>query len=297
MLPALERYAGSPRGQTSVGPFRRARFGELEISAVTITASLFRHAAANVANTEAAVFLVEAQECVNSVTVQDGREARLGTGDFTLCDTTRPYDVQCDASCRMLVVGIPRALLLRYVPFPEELTAVAMSARDGMNGLVSNYLLNLWTRFPQGPPIADAWQVCQATMNLIGGAYEQLLKTCSTRRSAAAVHRARIRSYVEQYLTDLELTPTAIAAGCQINVRYMHRLQALQNETLARYILRRRLEECARELAAPQRRRSITEIAFLYGFKSATHFGRAFRDRYGVSPGKYPLTAGHSCGA
>lgn len=287
-MPALERYARWPREQPSAGPFRRARFGELEISAVTITASLFRHAAADVANTDTAIFLAEAQDCVNSVTVQDGREARLGTGDFTLCDATRPYAVQCDAPCRMVVVGIPRALLLRYVPFPEELTAVAMSARDSMNGLVSDYLLNLWTRFPHGPPIADAWQVCQATMNLIGGAYERLLQTRSTRRSASSVHRARIRSYVEQHLTDPDLTPTSIAAGCQINVRYMHRLQALENETLARYILRRRLEECARELTAPQRRRSITEIAFLYGFKSATHFGRAFRDRYGVSPGKYP---------
>jgi AraC-like DNA-binding protein len=74
----------------------------------------------------------------------------------------------------------------------------------------------------------------------------------------------------------------------------MHRLQALENETLARYILRRRLEECARALAAPLQRRSVTEIAFLYGFKSATHFGRAFRDRYGVTPGKYAGRTFHS---
>jgi AraC family transcriptional regulator, positive regulator of tynA and feaB len=278
----------APRGQPSAWPQARARFGELQITAVPFTTSFFCHASADVANTDTAVFLVEAQDCVRSVTLQDGREARLGTGDFTLCDITRPYDVQCEGPCRMLVIHIPRALLLRYVPFPEELTAVAMSARDSMNGLVSDYLRNLWSRFPHGPPLSDAWQVCQATMSLIGGAYERLLQTRSTRRSAASVHRARIRSYIEQHLTDADLTPTAIAAGCQINVRYMHRLQALENETLARYILRRRLEECARELTAPQRRRSITEIAFLYGFKSATHFGRAFRDRYGVSPGRYP---------
>ena len=284
----LEQYSRAPRLQPSVGPRAGARFGELQITAVPFTASFFHHAGADVGNIDTAVFLVDAQECVKSVTLQDGREARLGTGDFTLCDTTRPYDVQCDGSCRMLVIHIPRTLLLRYVPFPEELTAVAMSARDSMNGLVSDYLRNLWSRFPHGPPLSDAWQVCQATMSLIGGAYERLLQTRSTRRSAASVHRARIRGFIEQHLTDPDLTPRSIAAGCQINVRYMHRLQALENETLARYILRRRLEECARELTAPQRRRSITEIAFLYGFKSATHFGRAFRDRYGVSPGKYP---------
>src|SRR5262249_41653502 len=159
----LERSARAPRGEPSAGALARVRFGELELASVAIPASLFRHAGTDVANTDTAILLVEAQDCVKSVTLQDGREARLGTGDFTLCDTTRPYDVECQAACRMLVVTIPRVLLLRYVPFPEELTAVAMCVRDSMNGLVSDYLRNLWTRFPQGPPLADAWQVCQAT--------------------------------------------------------------------------------------------------------------------------------------
>jgi AraC family transcriptional regulator, positive regulator of tynA and feaB len=269
----------------------RHRIGELEVTAVPAAELLGRDAAAIVVSTETALVLAGAGNCVESVTLQDGREARLQPGDFTLCDLTRPYVVRSDRPCRLLVVGIPRSLLLRYIPFPEELTAFAMSGRDSMNGLVSDYLHTLWARFPEGLPLPDAWQVCQATMSLVGGAYERLAQDRPTRRSAASAHRARIRCYIEKHLTDPDLTPAVIASGCQINVRYMHRLQALENETLARYILRRRLEECARALAAPQQRRSVTEIAFLYGFKSATHFGRAFRDRYGVTPGKYALSA------
>jgi AraC family transcriptional regulator, positive regulator of tynA and feaB len=269
----------------------RHRIGELEIIAVAAAESLGRDAAATVVNTETALVLAGTGNCVESVTLQDGREARLQPGDFTLCDLTRPYVVRSNGPCNLLVVGIPRALLLRYVAFPEELTAFTMSGRDSMNGLVSDYLHTLWARFPEGLPLPDAWQVCQATMSLVGGAYERLAQDLPTRRSAASVHRARIRCYIEKHLTDPDLTPASIASGCQINLRYMHRLQTEEKETLSRYILRRRLEECARALAAPQQRRSVTEIAFLYGFKSATHFGRAFRDRYGVTPGKYALTA------
>ena len=272
----------------------RHRIGELEVTAVTAAEALGRGGGADVVRTETAIVLAETANCVETVTLQDGREARLRPGDFTLCDLTRPYVFRCDGPYNLLVVGIPRLLLLRYVAFPEELTAVAMSSRDSMNGLVSDYLHTLWGRFPQGLPLSDAWQVCQATMNLVGGAYERLAQDWSTRRSAASAHRARIRCYIEKHLTDPDLTPASIASSCQINVRYMHRLQALENETLARYILRRRLEECARALAAPLQRRSVTEIAFLYGFKSATHFGRAFRDRYGVTPGKYAGRTFHS---
>ncbi len=60
------------------------------------------------------------------------------------------------------------------------------------------------------------------------------------------------------------------------------------NETVSAYILRRRLEECARQMADPTwNGHSITEIAFAWGFNSAPHFTRSFRDRYGVAPREY----------
>ena len=288
-MSSLARHARVADRQLLPGALR-ARIGEIEMSAVTIPTSLLQPTVAEVTNTEAALLLMEAHDCVESVTLQDGRQARLRGGDFTLCDTTRPYEVLSDRPCRMLVVGIPRALLLRYVACPDEVTAVAMSARESLNGLVSDHLRNLWARFPQGAPLPDAWQVCQATMSLIGGAYEHLPRERTAKRSAASAHRMRIRSHIEKHLTDPDLSPTSIAKACQINLRYLHRLYACEEETLARYILRRRLEESARALSSPHRGRSVTEIAFAYGFKSATHFGRAFRDRYRLTPSNYRRT-------
>jgi AraC-like DNA-binding protein len=63
---------------------------------------------------------------------------------------------------------------------------------------------------------------------------------------------------------------------------------ATGGESILAYILRRRLDECAARLADPQwRGHSITEIAFSYGFNSAPHFTRTFRDRFGISPREY----------
>ncbi len=55
----------------------------------------------------------------------------------------------------------------------------------------------------------------------------------------------------------------------------------------------RRLEEVAHQLTDTRwRGRSICEIAFDWGFNSAPHFSRSFRERYGLSPREYRARQG-----
>jgi AraC-like DNA-binding protein len=59
-------------------------------------------------------------------------------------------------------------------------------------------------------------------------------------------------------------------------------------ESASRYILRRRLEECAKQLSSAMwRGHTLTEIAFACGFNSSAHFTRAFRGEYGVTPSEF----------
>jgi AraC-like DNA-binding protein len=54
---------------------------------------------------------------------------------------------------------------------------------------------------------------------------------------------------------------------------------------LGHTIWAQRLEACRRELGDPQQgHRSISDIAFGWGFNDAAHFSRAFRERFGLSP-------------
>jgi len=54
---------------------------------------------------------------------------------------------------------------------------------------------------------------------------------------------------------------------------------------LMRWVRAERLARCRRELAdASLRYRSIAHIAQAWGFGDMTHFGRSFREAYGVSP-------------
>ena len=103
--------------------------------------------------------------------------------------------------------------------------------------------------------------------------------------------QAKVKLYIEQHLRDPQLSPRSIAEHLQLSSRYLRMIFATTNEPASAYILRRRLEECARQIGdARWRGHSITEIAFAWGFNSAPHFTRSFRDRYGVSPRHYRRT-------
>jgi len=53
-------------------------------------------------------------------------------------------------------------------------------------------------------------------------------------------------------------------------------------------VLQSRLEACARALRDPnQRLLNISEIAYRWGFNDLSHFNRAFRAHFDMSPGEW----------
>jgi AraC-like DNA-binding protein len=223
---------------------------------------------------------------------QDGREALLRTGDFTVCDGTRHYEVSCPAGGRMLVLGIPTAKLRRHIACPESLAGTPMRAGAGVSGLMSGFLRDCWVQCRQVLAGDAAGQIAAAVLDLLGAAYAQVPRTHAEHSSRGTAHRIRIINYIHAHLYDPDLSPAQIARACRITTRYLHYLFSDGEETVARYILARRLEGSSQALLAEsQRGRTVTAIAFDHGFNSATHFGRVFRAHFGMTPREYRARA------
>ena len=80
----------------------------------------------------------------------------------------------------------------------------------------------------------------------------------------------------------LSLTATAAALG--ISPRYVNSLFA-DTRPRSSACARRALEQCqARPRLAVLAQRHVSEIAFAWGFNDLSHFGRVFREHYGMSP-------------
>lgn len=103
---------------------------------------------------------------------------------------------------------------------------------------------------------------------------------------------ARIRTAIETRLTDPNLHAQDIADAVGISVRYANEILSTEDTSIMQLVLARRLTRCRYALEDPdQAHRTVSEIAYGWGFGDLTHFGRKFKAAYGMTPSEYQVLA------
>ncbi|QRO00966.1 transcriptional regulator FeaR [Archangium violaceum] len=219
---------------------------------------------------------------------QDERLARLSPGDLVLFDSTRPYRLLFDSRFRQLVFHFPRQRLLPRLADPCAVTAVRVDGRGGVGRLAADFLRSLGEQ-AGALDARSAPAIFEQVMGLLSLAFGAPLAPEEEPASPAHLARLkRIQAYIEEHLSEPELSPADLAAAHHVSVRYLHRLFELAGCSVGDWLRERRLVRCAESLADPrQRGRGVSEVAFAWGFNDASHFSRAFKQRFGVSPREY----------
>jgi len=266
-----------------------ATLGELGI--VEVDSHGLSYAAVNerdIRNDEDDVFILGLQLTGSATVVQDGREATLQPGDFTLLDAQRPFFARYSAKWRRLFFKIPHRALKARLARSSQLTARAVRPGSGINGLVADYLrmvpqhidaLQEPAKARIGAQILDLAAVALAAE---GGNERPALS------SARATTLLRLRAEIERRLPDPALNPEAAAGAAGIGVRYANALLADEGLSLERLIVSRRIERCRLALSdAMQAHRTIGDIAYSWGFSDLSHFARRFKCAFGCTPSDY----------
>jgi AraC family transcriptional regulator, positive regulator of tynA and feaB len=222
----------------------------------------------------------------------NGAVQRLSPGDFLIYDMASGTELELPGPTRMLSLCIPRDALRRCIACPEAIASIAVSGQRGAAALVSRYLRDFWATVGAGLDVGSAVRFAHIAMELVASAYAAMPEARATQTGQPVQQHLRIRSYIEGQLANPDLTPTTIARALDMSQSYLHRLFGSQPESIARYILRRRLEECHRTLSDPLlRNRGVSSVALEHGFNSLSYFCRAFRARYGSTPTDVRRTA------
>lgn len=219
---------------------------------------------------------------------QNGREVVLEAGDVTLVDPLLSYAGRFSSSSNLLVVGIPRSALEARLGAIQEMVFRLISPSDAEGGLTSSFLAMLPAYVDRIGPTAREI-VTNQVLDLLA---VSLSKAAGADRpkvsSAHSLALLKLRAAIEARLTDPALNVGAVAAAAGISVRYANAVLAREDTSIMRLIQSRRLSRCRRALEDPlQVSRTLSEIAYGWGFSDMTHFGRRFKAAYGALPSEY----------
>jgi AraC family transcriptional activator of tynA and feaB len=211
---------------------------------------------------------------------QNGTSVLLQPGDSTLVDSASPWSSSCSTDCSRLYLRVPRWILEDHL----RRTEIPIAQRISGNGRDGAALCRLSRSIYD-----EAEHMGEEEGSAALEAYFEVLAACLGVRSHPAPRAVELRRlihrYVESHLSESSLGPAEIASSTGISVRHLHRLFLVTGSTLGEYIRSRRLRGCRADLANPSmRERTITEIAFFWGFSDSAHFSHAFRKEFGISP-------------
>ncbi|MBK9596358.1 MAG: helix-turn-helix domain-containing protein [Rhodocyclales bacterium] len=222
---------------------------------------------------------------------QGGRKTLLSPGEWSIYDTMKAYTVSNTSDIEQMVLLAPREKILAAHLNPDELLVQRYDARNGIGRIAGELLYKAFEEI----------ETCSAeSAETIGDAVAQLLRQSLMERAGKPTSltlrealRDRIKTYIHRNLRDPNLSLDQIAAALRCSKRNLHKAFSNDGATISDSIWRLRLDHCRRDLVSPACAwKSITEIAYSWGFSSSTHFSKAFREAYGTSPKLYRLAAG-----
>ncbi|MFK0115338.1 helix-turn-helix domain-containing protein [Streptomyces sp. NPDC090994] len=217
---------------------------------------------------------------------QDGRDALLGPGDVFVYDMARPLQLEFPQSFRTKSLVLPRDVLGLSESDVAHITACPLGSDTPLGGLLSPCISGIVDSAGNHLPRTSEL-MARNVVDLLGVLADEVMGR--TRRSTGGTPGGnlalllRIRAFIDRHLADPGMTPQTIAQAHHISLRYLHKLFEGEEATVGRWIQRRRLEACRRDLAL-HGNATIAAVAHRWGFASAAHFSRVFRAAYGMSP-------------
>ncbi|MFI1226314.1 MULTISPECIES: helix-turn-helix domain-containing protein [unclassified Streptomyces] len=268
---------GARMGLGTVGPMKVC-------SAQGTPVSLRRTARLAREDHEPAVFLGLQVTGTNQVG-QYGRQCVVGPGDLVVFESTAPYTLRFEQSFGYLSLRIPRKALALPHPTLQKAAAVTFGPGNPTARLAFTYFSQLAT--------SEELRAGTYAESLVGASMELLRAVVTSQLGDSVPSRAasdemlglRITQYIGAHLADPGLSAPRIAAAHGISVRHLYNVLSRSGISLGGWIRTRRLAGCRQELAGPGGRvQTIASIGRRWGFLDATHFSKAFKQAYGISP-------------
>lgn len=260
-------------------------FGRFELILFHNSSMRVSHTTRHVSHTRSDHLFVCRQTSGSILLEQDTREILLEAGDVTLLDPLRPYDGRFSESSTTLVLKVPRRELEARIGKIRNMTARLIKPIRLEDSLTSSLSAKLPSLAGKMNPISEE-MVGSHALDLVAVSLAMTMDDRQPRVSSGkALILLNIQSVIEARLSDPTLDCQTVADAAGVSVRYANDILADHDTSIMRLIQARRLARCRSALGDPnQSHRTVSEIAYGWGFLDMTHFSRRFKKAYGILP-------------
>lgn len=223
-----------------------------------------------------------------------GVSHHLAPGDLLLMDSIGTCEIEPKGLIEHIAISLPRAEVARQLGRVGLIQGRIDS--DSTSGRLLGLLVNHLHQEDDSQSTSQDQGVLLAVLSLLGSAINTTplltshdLKTCKSLRQQAD-------EIIKLSLAQPDLTPASVASALGISLRQLYRAFESTGDSVYRYILLQRLQASAGDLLSTDpNSKSITEIAYRWGFADSAHFSRTFKKLHGVSPREFRNARHESC--
>lgn len=227
-----------------------------------------------------------------------GIEDDVGPGEMYVLNSSEPYWTQIADKTQNVTIKVPANCVRERFPLLDRTYGRRDIANAGMVPIVAQLALQTFNMVP----LVDA-QVLKRTEDNILDLMCIMLETRnvrdvpeSTTVALSDITFQRLSSFLSLHFRDPGLAPEHAATSLRVSLRYVHKVYQLHGTTFGRELMGLRLREADRLLRAPYGKNSlplpISEVAYICGFSSQSHFSARYKEHFGFTPNERRL--GHS---
>ncbi|MFG2883229.1 helix-turn-helix domain-containing protein [Streptomyces sp. NPDC048297] len=264
------------------------RVGRLTQFSVRTTPMTIRRTPRHTRDGSETRLILAVQRSGTATVVQNDRQAVVHAGDMVLVDSSQPFTAVNKDGTHHHYFCVPRARLALPDRMLGEITATRLGPDNPVAALAATHM----SRLARSRALAEspgAHAVDRAAVELVRAMIATQLGAADRAREPLENTLAlRIMEHVRRRIDDPALSAAGIAGEFGISVRHLYGVLARAGIELGEWIRTRRLEACRADLSDPRGSRlTIASVARGHGFTDVSHFGRLFKDAYGMPPGEW----------